>query len=332
MLEILWFVLIAVLFTGFFFLEGFDYGVGTLLPFLGRNDDEKRILINSIGPFWDGNEVWLLTAGGAMFASFPHWYATLFSALYLPLVFMLVFLIYRGVSFEFRHLEEGEGWKKTWDNGIFIGSAGPALLWGVAFANLIRGLPIDGSMTYTGGFFNLLNPFALIGGIFLLLLFSLHGANFLGLRTQDEILERVGSQARKLWLPVLLLALVYGVWALVTLPMSSLSLTAAIIMIATVAASGILGGKGLGSWAFSMTGVAIVAYSVMHFALLFPNVLLSSLNPEWNISIQAAASSPTTLKTMTIIACIFVPIVLVYQIWTFRVFRQRVGSGDTLKY
>ena len=194
-----------MLFTGFFFLEGFDYGVGILLPFLGKNDAERRAIINTIGPFWDGNEVWLLTAGGAMFAAFPNWYATMFSGFYLALVLMLVALIVRGVAFEFRSKDGKPALAGLWDWMIFAGSLVPALLWGVALANIVRGVPIDANMQYVGGFLNLLNPYALLGGLVSLTVFTLHGAIFLTLRTTDEVLERARDARVRLWLPAVVL-------------------------------------------------------------------------------------------------------------------------------
>src|SRR3990172_1069229 len=209
-LNILWFVLIAVLYLGFFVLEGFDFGVGMLLPFLGRGktaevtDLRRRVIINTIGPFWDANEVWLLTAGGAPFAAFPNWYATLFSGFYLPLFLLLLALILRGVAFEFRGKHDTRRWKKTWDLAIFWGSFLPALLLGVAFANLARGVPIDAQMNYAGGFFNLLNPYALLGGLAMILTFALHGAIFLSLRTTDKLHTEARALAFRLWPPVVL--------------------------------------------------------------------------------------------------------------------------------
>ncbi len=207
-LNILWFILIAVLFAGFFLLEGFDYGVGILLPFLGRDDDERRVIVNAIGPFWDGNEVWLLTAGGAMFAAFPNWYATMFSGLYIALLVMLIALILRGVAFEFRGKDTRAGWRSFWDWMIFFGSFVPALLWGVAFGNLVRGVPIDAKMNYTGDFFTLLNPYALLVGLYGLVLMTFHGANFLALKTDGAIAERARNTAARVWLPTVVLLFV----------------------------------------------------------------------------------------------------------------------------
>ena len=200
-LNTLWFILIAVLFIGFFFLEGFDYGVGILLPFLSKDDKERRQIINAIGPHWDGNEVWLLTAGGAIFAAFPNWYATMFSGFYLALILMLLTLIGRAVAFEYRSKHHTYSWRNSWDWVIFIGSFTPALLWGVAIANLIRGVPIDAEMNYVGTFFTLLNPYGLLGGIAALLVFMLHGALFLSLKLTGPLLEKVRATAAKLWLP-----------------------------------------------------------------------------------------------------------------------------------
>ena len=211
-LNTLWFVLIAVLFTGFFFLEGFDYGVGILMPFLGKNDGERRGIINTIGPFWDANETWMVTAGGAMFAAFPNWYATLFSGFYMALALMLVALILRGVGFEFRSNDPRPGWRSLWDWCIFGGSFVPALLWGVALGNIVRGVPIDANMTYTGGFFNLLNPFALVCGLASAAVFTLHGALFLVLKAPTEIAERARALSKKLGPASVVLMI--GTWAL----------------------------------------------------------------------------------------------------------------------
>src|SRR5512138_3710365 len=213
-LNTLWFILIAVLFTGFFFLEGFDYGVGMLLPFLGKDDTDRRVILNSIGPVWDANEVWLLTAGGAIFAAFPNWYATMFSGFYLALALVLLALIVRGVAFEFRSKDERPGWRAAWDWLIFAGSLLPALLFGVALANIVKGVPINAQMQYVGGFFNLLNPFALIAGLAMVVVFAMYGALFLNLRTEGPVLLRVQKAASRLWLPsvILMAALVVGAY------------------------------------------------------------------------------------------------------------------------
>ncbi len=336
-LNIVWFVLIAVLYIGFFVLEGFDFGVGILLPFLGKDDLRRRVILNTIGPHWDGNEVWLLTAGGATFAAFPQWYATLFSGFYLPLFLLLLALIVRGVAFEFRGKDEAPWWRKTWDTCIFIGSLLPPLLIGVAFANLVRGVPIDGSMNYTGGFFNLLNPYALIGGIATVLVFMLHGAIFLSLKTQGDLLRDSQLFAWKLWLPVVIVLLVFLVATYLSVDiLDTLGVNPGVIPIAGVAsilAAGYFIRQKLNGWAFTMTAFTIVAALITMFAILFPRVMVSSTNPDWSLTIYTAASTPATLRTMTTVALIFVPIVLAYQGWSYWIFRKRIeDKPETLTY
>jgi cytochrome d ubiquinol oxidase subunit II len=335
-LNTIWFGLITVLFIGFFFLEGFDYGVGILLPFMSKEDRERRVVINTIGTFWDGNEVWLLTAGGAMFAAFPHWYATMFSGFYLALVLMLVALILRGVAFEFRSKDESPRWRTTWDWMLFTGSFVPALLWGVAMTNLILGVPIDANMNYVGGFFNLLNPFALLGGLASLALFSLHGAIFLNLKTTDNLRERAKSFALKLWLPaviIIALYIAYGYLATgvfdghgVVPGLAPITATLALIL------AGWLMKNNYSGWAFTMTGITIVFATITIFSTLFPRVIVSSLNDAWSLTIYTASSSQYTLQVMSIVALIFVPVVLLYQGWTYWVFRKRVSVNSELEY
>ena len=335
-LNTLWFILIAVLYSGYFLLEGFDMGVGILLPFLGKNDIERRTIINTIGPHWDGNEVWLLTAGGATFAAFPHWYATLFSGFYLPLFLMLIALIVRGVAFEFRSKDDDPTWRKFWDWAIFFGSFVPALLWGVAFSNLVRGVPIDASMTYTGGFFNLLNLFSLIGGVTTLLMFTLLGAIFLSLKTIDPLEAKAHNIAGKLWPAALVAALVYfSVMYFQTAMPEKLGLIPAIPILGgfTLLGTGTLLRTKRNGWAFVSTALAILLAVVTIFLTLFPEVMVSSTNPAWSLTIYSTSSSPYTLRTMTIVAAIFVPIVLVYQGWTYWVFRKRVmPDPESLHY
>lgn len=335
-LNTVWFVLIAVLFVGFFFLEGFDYGVGILHPFMSKEDKKRRVTINTIGTFWDGNEVWVLTAGGAMFAAFPHWYATMFSGFYLALVLLLLALIVRGVSFEFRSKDANPKWRSLWDWMLFVGSAVPALLWGVAVANLIRGVPIDANMNYVGGFFNLLNPYALLGGLMTLSLFTYHGALFLTLKTTDDILAKAQSIAQKMWLPTTILVFAFVIAGYFATDMfTRLGANPGIVPI--IAGVALL----LSGWfikirrfglAFIMTAITITASVVTIFIGLFPRVLVSSLNDAWSLTIYNASSSPYTLKVMTIIAVIFVPIVLVYQSWTYWTFRKRVSVNSELEY
>lgn len=337
-LNILWFILIAVLYTGYFILEGFDMGVGMLLPFLGKKDEERRQIINTIGPHWDGNEVWLLTAGGATFAAFPHWYATLFSGFYLPLLLMLLALILRGVAFEFRSKDENPLWRRFWDWTICIGSFVPALLWGVAFANFALGVPIDASMEYTGGFFNLLNPIALIAGVTSVLGMVVHGAVFLSLKTDATLTERAQRTAGRLWIPAVLALVLFGAAALFFSEVFTRASVAATILLAAavlvaVAAGLMIQKKRMGT-AFLLTSGAILLTVATMFAALFPNVLISSLDPvNWSLTIYNASSSPYTLQVMSIVALAFVPVVLAYTAWTYRVFRKRLtGRKEELHY
>jgi len=329
-LNTLWFILIAVLYIGFFILEGFDFGVGILMPFLskGGSDEERRMVINSIGPHWDGNEVWLLTAGGATFAAFPMWYATLFSGFYLPLFLLLFALILRGIALEFRSKDDNPLWRKTWDVCFFIGSLVSPLLLGVAFANLARGVPIDVELQYAGGFFNLLNPYALVGGLATVLVFCLHGAIFLSMKTTGAVLERAQKAAKMLWLPVVIIMLIFLVSTYIATDIyDHLGINPGIIPISGVitllAVRYFLGRKREG-WAFAMTAITIATSIITLFMILFPRVMISSIDPANNLTIYNAASGPYTLKVMTIVALIFVPIVLLYQGWSYWVFRKRV--------
>lgn len=329
-LNILWFILVTVLFIGFFFLEGFDYGVGILLPFLGKNDIERRVIINSIGPVWDGNEVWLLTAGGASFAAFPNWYATLFSGFYMALFLMLLALIVRGVAFEFRSSNENPRWRSFWDWMLCGGSLISALLWGVAVTNLLRGVPIDAQMQYAGSFWDLLSPFTLVGGLTTLLVFILHGALFLTLKTEGEMVQRARQVAVKtgtLAIPVVLLL------AVLTYLQTDLfaKAGAGIVFVGSavfLVLAWLLVRTGKYGWSFISNSLTIVLFTVAIFWGLFPRVMVSNLNPDWSLTIYNASSSPYTLKIMTIVALTMVPIVLLYQGWTYWVFRQRVTSKN----
>ncbi len=326
-LTTIWFILIGVLFTGFFFLEGFDYGVGMLLPFLGRDDTERRVIINSIGPVWDGNQVWMITAGGALFAAFPHVYATMFSGFYLALFFMLMALIVRAVAFEFRSKDENPIWRNTWDWMIFIGSAVPAFLWGVAVTNLIKGVPINAKMQYVGTFFDLLSPYTLVGGVAFLLVFLFHGALFLTLKVEGEMIERARRAATTIGVlaAIAFLALVgltYMNTDLFDHAIAGMALWGAVVVFVL---SYVLNWLQRFGWAFAMSGLAIVFTTIAFFSGLFPRLMVSSLNPTWNLTIYNAASSAYTLKIMTFAAVILVPIVLCYQGWTYWVFRKRVS-------
>jgi cytochrome d ubiquinol oxidase subunit II len=335
-LNTVWFTLIAVLFTGFFFLEGFDYGVGILLPFLGNDDRERRVIINTIGPFWDGNEVWLITAGGAIFAAFPNWYATMFSGFYLALFVMLAGLILRGVSFEFRSKEDNPRWRSLWDWSIFFGSFVSALLWGVAIGNLVRGLPIDGDMTYTGNFFDLLNPYSLLGGLVTLSLFLLHGALFLEMKSTSVIRERAARVARMMWLPVTVLILLFVGYSLADTDLfddAGIGQIAALVgAVIVLVGTGIMIYRKQHGWAFVGTGLAIVLVVIVVFTGLYPRVMPSSTDSAFDLTVYNASSSDYTLKVMSIVALIFVPVVLLYQAWTYWVFRKRVQLEDELEY
>ncbi|KAA6218604.1 cytochrome d ubiquinol oxidase subunit II [Streptomyces filamentosus] len=320
-----WFVLIAVLWTGYFFLEGFDFGVGVLTKLLARDRPEKRVLINTIGPVWDGNEVWLLTAGGATFAAFPEWYATLFSGFYLPLLIILVCLIVRGVAFEYRAKRPEENWQRNWEEAIFWTSLIPAFLWGVAFGNIVRGVKIDRDMEYVGNFWDLLNPYALLGGLVTLTLFTFHGTVFAALKTVGDIRARARALAMKLGLVTAVLALAFLIWTQIDTG-DGWSLAAMLIAaVSLVAAIGAIK-AGREGWSFALSGVTIAAAVTMLFLALFPNVMPSSLDPAWSLTVTNASSSPYTLKIMTWCAAIATPLVLLYQGWTYWVFRKRIGT------
>jgi len=335
-LNTLWFILIGVLFVGFLVLEGFDYGVGILLPFVASTDHERRRVINTIGPVWDGNEVWVLTAGGAMFAAFPHWYATLFSGFYLALFLMLAALIVRGVAFEFRSKDRRPAWRATWDWMIFFGSVVPALLWGVALGNILKGVPIDAHKTYQGGFFNLLNPYALVTGLATLTAFTTHGAIFLNLKSTDVIRDRAVRATKTIGpvATVLIFAFVVATYFW-TDAFSRLGVNPGVApitaVVALLAAGGFVRGGRMG-WAFAMTCLAIAAATATIFLSLYPRVMVSSLDAAWSLTIYNASSTPYTLKVMSIVAFIFVPLVLVYQGWTYWVFRHRVSADTPLEY
>ncbi|MEU4463176.1 cytochrome d ubiquinol oxidase subunit II [Streptomyces sp. NPDC024017] len=320
-----WFVLIAVLWTGYFFLEGFDFGVGVLTKLLARDRPEKRVLINTIGPVWDGNEVWLLSAGGATFAAFPEWYATLFSGFYLPLLLILVCLIVRGVAFEYRVKRPEENWQRNWETAIFWASLLPAFLWGVAFANIVRGVKIDRDFNYAGGVLDLLNPYALLGGLVTLALFTFHGTVFVGLKTVGEIRERARKLALRVGLVTALLALAFLLWTQADRGDGSsfVAMAVAVVSLLVALAAARAGREG---WAFALSGLTIVATVAMLFLTLFPNVMPSTLNPDWSLTVTNASSSPYTLKIMTWCAGIATPVVLLYQGWTYWVFRKRIGT------
>ncbi len=333
-LEKLWFALIGVLWLGYFFLEGFDFGVGILFPFVSRDDTDRRVAINTIGPVWDGNEVWLLTAGGATFAAFPLWYATVFSGFYLALFLVLAALIFRGMAFEMRHRRDDEAWRRWWDRALFWGSALPALLWGVAFADFIHGVPIGANATWTGTFFDLVKPYALVGGLATLSLFTLHGATYLGLKAEGEVRERASAIAARLAPITFVIVTAFLTWTYLSarsmhheglvpplLPILGLGALAAVTWLTR---------ERLEGWAFVATALTIVALFTTMLLNLYPNVLVSSISPAYDITIVSSASHPYTLTVMSWVALIFTPLVLAYQSWTYWIFRRRIRRpGET---
>lgn len=330
--NILWFVLIVVLFTGFFFLEGFDYGVGTLLTLISDKESDRSQIIRSIGPVWDGNEVWMITAGGATFAAFPHVYATMFSTFYIALFLMLAALILRGVAFEFRHHREDEVWQRRWSYALAFGSIVPAFLWGVAVTNLIAGLPIGADKVYQGGFFDLLTPYTIVGGITFVLVFAFHGAAFLQLRlTSTYLLDRARTLGLKFGVAA---AVFYVICMILTYVETDLyQSTVATAALFLSALSFVLGigalYKRAHKGAFILGALAIVGTTVGFFAGLFPRLMVSSLNSGYSLTIYNASSTEYTLSIMTIAAAILVPVVLCYQIWTYYIFRKRISPNDS---
>jgi len=328
----IWFLIIAVLWTVYFVLDGFDFGVGMLLPVVGRSDagpseSNRRVAVNTIGPVWDGNEVWLIVAGAAMFAAFPEWYASLFSGFYLALLLILVALILRGVAFEFRGKIDSVRWRRNWDRVIVGSSAVPALLWGVAFANIVAGVPLDARHEFTGTLLTLLNPYALLGGLSTLLLFGLHGAVFLSLKTHGEIRARARQAAHMLGIATVVVGGAFliwtyfahgAVWTIVPVLVAAGALIGAVVMIDRMREG----------WAFLLTALAIVAVTVTLFGSLYPDVLPSTTSAANSLTTVNAASTPYTLTIMTWVAVAFTPVVLAYQAWTFWVFRRRIGSAD----
>jgi cytochrome bd ubiquinol oxidase subunit II len=332
-LQAVWFVLICVLWLGYLVLEGFDFGVGMLLRRLGRTPGERRAILHSIGPVWDGNEVWLLVAGGATFAAFPEWYATLFSGFYLALLLILLALIARGVAFEFWGKHDTPRWRATWEWALVIGSLVPALLWGVAWANIVDGTPIDAERNVTGDLLDLLGPYALLGGIATLLLFLSHGSIFLALRTRGAVCERALSTARAVAPGAALAVIAFLAWTIARQGdrggVQAASLVLAIGAAAAVVAvpAPLRAGLRIGR-AFGLSAAAIALLFCALFADLFPNVMVSSTQAANLITLAEASSTSYTLTVMTVVAAALVPIVLLYQGWTYWVFRHRVGPED----
>jgi cytochrome bd ubiquinol oxidase subunit II len=322
-LTTVWFLAIAALWIGYFVLEGFDFGVGMLLRVLGRNEPERRAVITTIGPVWDGNEVWLIVAGGATFAAFPEWYATLFSGFYLPLFAILVSLILRGVALEYRGKRDDLVWRGRMDTLITVGSVMPAFLWGLTFANLVRGVPLDASYEYVGSFGDLLSPFALLGAVAFTAVFVAHGAIFLALRTTDDLRDRANRLAARAGVVAAVLVIAFLWWAQAIRGDTGSVIVAVGAVVAF--AGGLLANRvRREGWAFLGTALAVALAVTSLFAAMFPAVMPSTLDPGSTLTTVDAASTPYTLKILTIIAAIFLPVVLLYQGWTYWVFRKRV--------
>jgi cytochrome d ubiquinol oxidase subunit II len=326
-LTTIWFILITTLLTGYLILEGFDFGVGILLPVLGRNDRERRVLINTIGPVWDGNEVWMITAIGAMFAAFPEWYASLLSGFYLPLLLLLVALILRGLAFDYRGKRPGTRWKAAWDNAILFGSLVPAAIWGIILANIIRGVPLTADHDHAGGVLDLLTPYALLGGATTTALFTTHGAHFLALRTTDDIRARANTIATRVGPIAAALTTAFLTWTVARNPTPTtvtLAATATLALIAALTANRV---RAEGC-AFTATATAIALTVITLLATLYPNVLPSTLDPAGTLTISNAAATPYSLRLMTWVAALFTPLVLLYQGWTYWVFRKRIRVNN----
>lgn len=319
-----WFVLIAALWTGYFFLEGFDFGIGILTRVVARNEEERGVLLAAIGPVWDGNEVWLLTAVGATFAAFPDWYATMCSGFYLPILAVVVCLIVRGVALEYRAKREDAAWKRTCDRCIFSSSLVCAPLWGFMFANMVRGVPIGPDRNFNGTLLDLVNPYSLLGGAVTLLLFTLHGALYAVLKTSGELRRRSRETARRASAFTVVFVLAFLMWT-----QRNTGGTGTLVLLAVVAAALILAAElndtGRDGWAFALSGLAVAAVTATLFLALFPAVMPSSLSPALDLTVANASASAHTLRILTWVAAFMVPVVIGYQSWTYWIFRKRVS-------
>ncbi|MDM8552182.1 cytochrome d ubiquinol oxidase subunit II [Desulfobacterales bacterium HSG2] len=333
-LQTIWFFLWGLLWAIFFMTDGFDFGIGTLYPFIGKNNEEKKVMLNSVGPLWDGNEVWLITAGGVTFAAFPTVYAVMFSSLYSALMLILFALILRGAAFEFRNKEDNPGWHKIWDTCIFIGSATPAVLFGVAFANIFQGIPIDGDGIYHGTLLTLLNPYGLLGGALFLCLFLVHGALWLAIKSEGELHERAVATANKVWVFLLIAAVLFLLFSKVKTRLydnyfesPGLFLVIALNVIALVGIKVFLAKK---AWfkAWFASALTIVLCTFFGVIGLFPNLFPSSISADHSLTAYNSSSSPLTLKIMLIVVIIFIPIVIAYQVWTYNLFKGKVTEED----
>jgi cytochrome bd-type quinol oxidase subunit 2 len=323
-----WFIIIAILWTGFFVLEGFDFGVGMLHSVVGTDDAERRAAINTIGPLWDGNEVWLIVAGAAMFAAFPGWYATMFSGMYLAVVLLLGSLIIRGVAFEYRGKRDAASWRRTWDVALTTGSVLAPLLLGIALGDLLAGLPIDSAQNYTGSFWDLLQPYAVFAGITFVLICRLHGATFLCLKTTGEMHERSRLEARRTAPLAAVFVIGFIIWTHVTASTTFFLNVIELLAILAVLAAVWLVYAHRDGFAFTATAVTIAACILAIFVDLYPNLMVSSTSPAYNLTVHNAASTPYSLNAMTVVVVVFLPLVLIYQAWTYYVFRRRVSASD----
>jgi cytochrome bd ubiquinol oxidase subunit II len=332
-LQILWFCLIAVLWGGYLVLEGFDFGVGMLLPFLPRDERERSAMFETIGPVWDGNEVWLVVAAGATFAAFPAWYGTMFSGFYLALLLILFFLIIRVVSFEWRDKGEGTRWRRVWLWANAVGSAGIALVWGIGLSSLLHGLPLDSGGGYAGDFWDLFTGYTVLGGIAFVLVFAFHGASFLTLRTTGELCERARRAARRLAIPAVAVGAGYLIWTVaVAVDRNDKSVfppvLPAAIAIAAFALAAFLVYAGRSELAFSLSAVGTLSLVATLFTSLYPRVMVSNPNFGNSLTVSGAASAHYTLAVVSVVALICVPLILLYQGWTYYVFRARVTGGE----
>lgn len=331
-LTLVWFLAVGVFLIGYFVLDGFDFGVGMALPFLGKDNVDRRLIINTIGPVWDLNETWLIVAGACLFAAFPEWYATMFSGFYLALLLILVALILRGVSFEFRHQGKGPRWTGWFDGFIFWGSLLPPLLWGTAFANLVQGLPIvpmeTGGWLYEGTLLTLLNPYGLLGGITLTLLCFTHGLVFIALKTSGDMRDRARALATKVGIVTIMVAAGFLAWTVLMRVGDSNFF--AVALLAALAAISLFAGlvynlMGREGWAFTFNALTIAFALLTIFMALYPYVMISNIDAAYSMSIQGAASSQMTLELMTWVAVFTLPLVLAYQAWTYWIFRKRLS-------
>ncbi|MCK9250521.1 MAG: cytochrome d ubiquinol oxidase subunit II [Solirubrobacteraceae bacterium] len=333
-LPTLWFLLIAFFWAGYLVLEGFDFGVGMLLPFVARDADDRRVAVGTFGPVWDANEVWLLVAGASMFAAFPNWYASMFHALYLPLTLLLVALIVRVLAIEYRTKQDDPRWTARWDRALIVTSYVAPIAIALALANVVRGIPLDGSNDYTGNLLDLVHPYGLLGAAAVVALYLLHGATFLGIRAEGPVRERARATATRVAPVAIVLAAAFGTWTVLGVPLGDAT-TSPVAVVALVVAAGALvtatvavraGREGI---AFAGTTVAILGVAILMFAQLWPNVLPSTDVVAGTLTVDAAASSPYTLKVMSFVALTMVPVVLAYQAWSYWVFRHRVRpTGD----